>query len=75
MAEVSDYRLELFEYARVSLLYQYMDAGLHLADFSIKGHNRPSVLSNLDLQPGQRVLGVGEAYSELPSHIATKYGC
>ena len=75
MIRMAGYRLELFDYARVKALYQYMDAGLYLADCSIKGHNRPSVLSNIDFQPGQRVLGVGEAYSELPAHIAATYGC
>lgn len=75
MTRMAGYRLELFDYARVSALYEYMDAGLYLAGCSIKGHNRPSVLSNVDFQPGQRVLGVGEAYSELPAHIAATYGC
>ncbi len=72
---MASYRLELFDYARVTTLYQYMDDELHLAECSIKGHNRPSVLSNIDFKPGQRVLGVGEAYSELPALIATTYGC
>ena len=75
MTRMVGYRLELFDYARVSALYEYMDADMYLAGCSIKGHNRPSVLSNVDFQPGQRVLGVGEAYSELPAHIATTFGC
>ena len=72
---MAGYRLELFDYARVSALYEYMDAEVYLAGCSIKGHNRPSVLRNIDFQAGQRVLGVGEAYSELPAHIAKTYGC
>jgi SAM-dependent methyltransferase len=61
--------------ASVRRLYDYHVDNIYGADFSIKGFDRPWLISSHGWQVGERVLDVGAAYSNIPIHIQQKYGC
>jgi len=69
------FKFELMQWdvGRVSHVYQFISAGLHGADWGIKGHNHPWILTNGDWQPGMKVLDVGAGYSDLAAHLADQY--
>lgn len=61
--------------ASVQRLYDYHSNNVYGADFSIKGFDRPWLVSSRDWKNGERVLDVGAAYSNTPIHIQRTYGC
>jgi SAM-dependent methyltransferase len=61
--------------ATVSRLYAYHIDKVYGADFSIKGFDRPWLVSSHDWQNGERVLEVGAAYSNIPMYLQQTYGC
>jgi SAM-dependent methyltransferase len=61
--------------ASVRRLYDYHVDNIYGADFSIKGFDRPWLISSHAWQAGERVLDVGAAYSNTPIHIQQKYSC
>lgn len=61
--------------ASVSRLYAYHVDNVYGADFSIKGFDRPWLVSSRDWQNGERVLDVGAAYSNVPIYLQRTYGC
>jgi ubiquinone/menaquinone biosynthesis C-methylase UbiE len=61
--------------ASVRRLYDYHINEVYGADFSIKGFDRPWLISSHAWQAGDHVLDVGAAYSNIPLHIQQKYGC
>ncbi|MCU0448780.1 MAG: class I SAM-dependent methyltransferase [Bernardetiaceae bacterium] len=67
--------LEQLRWGTVTELMQFHDAGIPFADWGIKGHNRPFILATVPFKPGQTVVEIGGAYSELPQHIARQFGC
>ncbi len=69
------YVVEEMRWATVTELMGFQQKGIPFAEWGIKGHNRPYILENGGFQRGMRVAEVGGAYSELPEHIATTYGC
>lgn len=67
--------VEQLRWGTVSELMEFHQQGIPFADWGIKGHNRPFILKHGHFKPGMRVVEVGGAYSDLPQHIATHYGC
>ena len=61
--------------ASVSRLYDYHITNVYGADFSIKGFDRPWLVSSHAWQKGERVLDVGAAYSNIPIYLQQTYGC
>ncbi len=61
--------------ASVRKLYEYHINNVYGADFSIKGFDRPWLVSSHAWQKGERVLDVGAAYSNIPMYLQQTYGC
>lgn len=53
----------------------YKLSGTHGSDFSLKGFDIPWLLTSRLWSAGEAVLDVGAGYSDLPSYLATTYGC
>ncbi|WP_250631530.1 class I SAM-dependent methyltransferase [Rhodoflexus caldus] len=67
--------LKELRWGTVTELMEMHRKGVPFADWGIKGHNRPFILENCQLKPGMKVVEIGGAYSDLPQHIATQFGC
>jgi SAM-dependent methyltransferase len=61
--------------ASVRRLYAYHVNNTYGADFSIKGFDRPWLISSRTWQKGERVLDVGAAYSNIPLYLQQTFGC
>lgn len=61
--------------ASVRRLYDYHINNVYGADFSIKGFDRPWLVSSHAWQKSDRVLDVGAAYSNIPMYLQQTYGC
>ena len=53
----------------------YRLSGTYGSDFSLKGFDIPWLVSSRSWSAGEAVLDVGAGYSDLPSHLATMFGC
>jgi SAM-dependent methyltransferase len=69
------YEIVEISLATVSRLYGYHIENIYGADFSIKGFDRPWLISSHDWRKDERVLDVGAAYSNIPIHVQQTYGC
>ena len=70
----------MYEIVEVSLasvrrLYDYHDITIYGADFSIKGFDRPWLISSRSWRKGERVLDVGAAYSHIPIYLQQTFNC
>ena len=69
------YEIVEISLATVSRLYDYHLQNVYGADFSIKGFDRPWLISSHPWAQGERILDVGAAYSIIPMYIQKTYGC
>jgi hypothetical protein len=69
------YSIEEIALADTHRLFQYHLAGTYGAQFNLKGFAYPWILRSRSWSKGERILDVGAAYSLLPVHIASTFGC
>jgi hypothetical protein len=72
---MSSYQLLEASLADLDRLYKYKLESSFKADFSLKGFDYPWVLNSRCWKPDEKVLDVGAAYSPLPVHLQTTFGC
>ncbi len=72
---MSRYQLVEASLADLDRLYRYKQEDLFKSDFSLKGFDYPWIVSSHAWKPGEKVLDVGAAYSPLPIHLQSTYGC
>jgi 2-polyprenyl-3-methyl-5-hydroxy-6-metoxy-1,4-benzoquinol methylase len=70
----------MYEIVEVSLasvrrLYDYHINNTYGADFSVKGFDRPWLISSRTWLNGERVLDVGAAYSNIPIYLQRTFNC
>ena len=53
------YYLKKFEWASVFELMEFHEKGISFADWGIKGHNRPWIISNGNFTNGEKVVEIG----------------
>jgi hypothetical protein len=61
--------------AIIKRLYRFKIANVYKTYFSLKGFDNPWVLTSHPWRSDEHILDVGAAYSPLPGHIHTNYGC
>jgi len=71
---------KMYEIVEVSLasvrrLYDYHINNTYGADFSIKGFDRPWLVSSRSWRKDERVLDVGAAYSNIPIYLQQTFNC
>jgi len=69
------YRALETSFADLTRLYRYHQEGAYGAAFNLKGFDYPWLLQARSWRPGERILDVGAAYSDLPQHMHDACGC
>jgi SAM-dependent methyltransferase len=69
------YEIKQLALASVQKLYEYHVQEAFGADFSIKGYDRPWLVTSRAWKQGERILDVGGAYSATPLHLSKTFGC
>jgi 2-polyprenyl-3-methyl-5-hydroxy-6-metoxy-1,4-benzoquinol methylase len=72
---VSTYEILELNLADTRRLYQYKLDNVFGTEFNLKGFDYPWIVSSRTWNKEERVIDVGAAYSPLPIHLATTYGC
>ncbi len=72
---MSRYLLLEASLADLDRLYKYKLDNVFNADFSLKGFDYPWIVNSRCWKPGEKILDVGAAYSPLPIHLQSTYGC
>lgn len=72
---MSEYQLLEASLADLDRLYKFKQEDLFNAEFSLKGFDYPWIVKSHSWKPGEKVLDVGAAYSPLPIHLQSSFGC
>jgi SAM-dependent methyltransferase len=69
------YEIKELALASVQRLYDYHIQQAYGADFSVKGFDRPWLVTSRTWKAGERILDIGGAYSATPIHLSKTFGC